>query len=58
LHYLSEHHCDAIQGFYFSCPVSADAFEQLLRDGPLLRPCAGSNGTVDGAPSNPVLLAS
>ena len=58
LHYLSEHHCDAIQGFYFSCPVSADAFEQLLRDGPLLRPCAGSSGTVDGAPSNPVLLAS
>ncbi len=33
LSYLHEHHCDEIQGYYFSRPVAATAFRQLLLDG-------------------------
>jgi diguanylate cyclase (GGDEF)-like protein/PAS domain S-box-containing protein len=33
LSFLTEHNCDAMQGFLFSKPVTADAFEQLLRGG-------------------------
>ncbi len=29
-HFLEKNHCDEIQGFYFSKPVSADAYEKLL----------------------------
>lgn len=31
LAYLENCHCDEIQGYYFSRPVSADAFEEMLR---------------------------
>jgi diguanylate cyclase (GGDEF)-like protein/PAS domain S-box-containing protein len=34
LDFLKTHHCDEIQGYYFGRPVSADKFEQILRDGP------------------------
>ena len=30
LTYLKRHGCDEMQGFYFSKPVAADAFEQML----------------------------
>ncbi len=33
LSFLTEHNCDAMQGFLFSKPVTAEAFEQLLRGG-------------------------
>lgn len=33
LAYLQRHGCDQIQGYFFSPPVSTDAFEQMLRDG-------------------------
>ena len=33
LEYLQAHDCDQLQGYYFSRPVPAQAFEQLLRDG-------------------------
>lgn len=33
LSYLHEHHCDEIQGYYFSRPVAPTAFRQLLLDG-------------------------
>jgi len=33
LSYLHEHHCDEMQGYYFSRPVTATAFRQLLLDG-------------------------
>ncbi|WP_202416657.1 bifunctional diguanylate cyclase/phosphodiesterase [Duganella qianjiadongensis] len=33
LSYLHEHLCDEIQGYYFSRPVTATAFRQLLLDG-------------------------
>jgi diguanylate cyclase (GGDEF)-like protein/PAS domain S-box-containing protein len=33
LSYLRRHACDQIQGYYFSEPLTADAFEQLLRQG-------------------------
>lgn len=31
LNFLQLHHCDEIQGYYFSQPITAGAFEQLLR---------------------------
>jgi diguanylate cyclase (GGDEF)-like protein/PAS domain S-box-containing protein len=33
LAYLQSHGCDAIQGYYFSKPVAAEQFEQMLRAG-------------------------
>ena len=30
--FLREHACDETQGYYFSKPVPADAFETLLRE--------------------------
>ncbi|CAN5371256.1 hypothetical protein BH11PSE11_BH11PSE11_31780 [soil metagenome] len=33
LAFLREHHCDEIQGFYFSEPLPADEFAELLRSG-------------------------
>ncbi len=33
LSFLREHGCDQMQGFYFSPPVPALAFEKLLRQG-------------------------
>jgi EAL domain-containing protein (putative c-di-GMP-specific phosphodiesterase class I)/ActR/RegA family two-component response regulator len=33
LSFLRHHHCDEIQGYYFSRPVPAAAFEQLLKQG-------------------------
>jgi len=32
LNYLRQHGCDEIQGYYFSRPVTPQAFEQLLRE--------------------------
>ena len=37
LTFLTEYHCDAMQGFLFSKPVSADAFEALMREGIRIR---------------------
>jgi diguanylate cyclase (GGDEF)-like protein/PAS domain S-box-containing protein len=43
LNYLAEHHCDAIQGYYFSRPVAATECEHLLRqDKPCKLPSAGN----------------
>ena len=36
LQYLQRHGCDEIQGYYFSRPVPASAFAQLIRDGKCL----------------------
>ncbi len=36
LAFLREHACDQIQGYYFSHPVPADSFGQLLRNGAML----------------------
>ena len=33
LHYLQRHGCDEIQGYYFSRPVPAAEFAQMVRDG-------------------------
>jgi len=33
LEFLSRHGCNEIQGFYFSRPVEASAFRQMLQDG-------------------------
>ena len=33
LTYLRQHGCDEMQGYYFSKPVSAERFEQILKDG-------------------------
>ena len=30
--YLREHICDEMQGFYFSRPIAADQFGELLRE--------------------------
>ncbi len=38
LQFLQRHHCDAIQGYYFSRPVPADQFELLLQQGKCLPP--------------------
>ncbi|NRR28763.1 EAL domain-containing protein [Oxalobacteraceae bacterium] len=38
LHYLWRNGCDQMQGYYFSRPVEADAFELMLRDGKQLAP--------------------
>ncbi|MCC7250495.1 EAL domain-containing protein [Hyphomicrobium sp.] len=35
--FLRESSCDEIQGYYFSVPVSADAFEAMVRSGKTLR---------------------
>jgi len=37
LAYLRRHGCDEMQGYYFSRPVEADDFEQMLRDGKYLQ---------------------
>ncbi len=34
--FLRRQHCDEIQGFYFSPPVSSEAFEAMLREGKML----------------------
>jgi hypothetical protein len=31
--FLDQNHCDCIQGYYFSKPLSVDAFEQSFEDG-------------------------
>ncbi len=36
LQFLQRHHCDAMQGYYFSRPVPADQFEVLLQQGKCL----------------------
>jgi len=36
--FLRDNGCDAMQGFYFSRPISAEAFTRLLRDGKSLFP--------------------
>lgn len=33
--FLRENHCDEVQGFYFSKPIEAEAYEQLLKIGVL-----------------------
>jgi len=38
LDYLRRHGCDEMQGYYFSKPLAADEFEQLLIEGRGLRP--------------------
>jgi EAL domain-containing protein (putative c-di-GMP-specific phosphodiesterase class I) len=37
LGYLRKHSCDEIQGYYFSRPLPAEAFAELLREGRCLR---------------------
>ena len=44
LAFLRENGCDQMQGYYFSRPVPADAFEQLLRDGVCLSDDLGRSG--------------
>ena len=36
LDYLRRHGCDEMQGYYFSRPLAADAFEQMLHEGKCL----------------------
>jgi diguanylate cyclase (GGDEF)-like protein len=43
---LRRNHCDHLQGFYFSRPLPAQQFEQLLRDGRRLAMPAGSTATL------------
>ncbi|MBI3145037.1 MAG: EAL domain-containing protein [Pseudogulbenkiania sp.] len=38
LHYLRQHGCDEMQGYYLSRPLPADKFEALLREGRELPP--------------------
>jgi diguanylate cyclase (GGDEF)-like protein/PAS domain S-box-containing protein len=40
LAYLRRHDCDEMQGYYFSRPVPADDFEQMLREKRFLQPPA------------------
>jgi diguanylate cyclase (GGDEF)-like protein/PAS domain S-box-containing protein len=42
LAWLRRHRCEKIQGYYFSPPLSASEFEQILRDRKSLPPEAGS----------------
>jgi predicted signal transduction protein with EAL and GGDEF domain len=35
LAFLQRHHCDEAQGYYFSAPLDAQAFESLAMRGPL-----------------------
>jgi predicted signal transduction protein with EAL and GGDEF domain len=37
LAYLREHHCDQIQGYFFSRPVTAEAFVQMRKEGKCLQ---------------------
>lgn len=34
--FLLKHHCDEIQGFYFSRPIEIDAYTQLLKEGVIM----------------------
>jgi EAL domain-containing protein (putative c-di-GMP-specific phosphodiesterase class I) len=36
LAYLRENRCGQMQGYYFSRPLAADAFEEILRQGKML----------------------
>jgi len=40
LQYLAQIGCDEIQGFYFSPPIAAVAFEALVREGRVMRQVA------------------
>jgi len=40
--FLEEQRCDEMQGFYFSCPVSASRFELMLRDKSNIHPESNS----------------
>ncbi|SHH04189.1 EAL domain-containing protein [Massilia sp. CF038] len=44
--YLRRHGCDQMQGYYFSRPLAADAFEQLLRQKRTLALSQNANETV------------
>ena len=44
LNYLTRHGCDEIQGYLFSRPVPADAFERLLTERCRLQPTAAAEG--------------
>jgi diguanylate cyclase (GGDEF)-like protein len=37
LEYLKKHHCDEVQGYYFSAPIPAEAFRKLLVGAPKRR---------------------
>lgn len=41
--YLKSHHCDEIQGYYFSKPESAENFERMLKENKVLAPPAPTN---------------
>ena len=43
LQYLQRHGCDEIQGYYFSRPVPAEAFAELIREGKSLPVHAGDD---------------
>ena len=45
LDYLRRHGCDQMQGYYFSRPLAAGDFEQLLRQRACLPIAAGATGT-------------
>ncbi|UGQ47881.1 EAL domain-containing protein [Massilia endophytica] len=51
LSYLKRHACDEIQGYYFSRPVEASAFEAMLSEGRSLKPAPE-----DDAPDRQTLL--
>ena len=44
---LRAHHCDEIQGYYFSKPVSAQEFEEIVRQGRRLHIIDGDPAAVE-----------
>ncbi|MBY0431078.1 MAG: EAL domain-containing protein, partial [Rhodospirillales bacterium] len=42
IHFLRAHGCGLVQGFYYSRPLPAKEFEQLVRRGPLRADCAST----------------
>lgn len=51
LHYLRQHGCDEMQGYYLSRPLPADQFETLLREGCQLPPALRAHHLADTLPT-------
>jgi diguanylate cyclase (GGDEF)-like protein len=53
LDYLRRHHCDEIQGYFFSRPVPAADFEAMLRAGKRLAPASAKASVTASAAEGP-----
>jgi diguanylate cyclase (GGDEF)-like protein len=49
--FLQDHHCNEMQGYYFSRPIPAEEFAELLRAGKIMAHHAPANNSANDRPS-------